>query len=78
METTAQRKDDGGYVLNGSKTWISNSPVAWVGHVFCSGLSLTGLLFQGCVRRVGALQMGQSRARVPFGKGHSWAAGAPY
>jgi len=28
METTAAKSDDGGYVINGSKTWISNSPVA--------------------------------------------------
>ncbi|KAF8316364.1 putative glutaryl-CoA dehydrogenase mitochondrial precursor [Clavulina sp. PMI_390] len=28
METTAVQTEDGGYVLNGSKTWISNSPVA--------------------------------------------------
>ena len=29
METTATEVD-GGYVLNGSKTWISNAPVAYV------------------------------------------------
>ena len=27
MKTTAKKVDDG-YVLNGTKTWISNSPVA--------------------------------------------------
>lgn len=29
METTAEEVD-GGYVLNGAKTWISNAPVALV------------------------------------------------
>ncbi|KAI5450058.1 hypothetical protein NCC49_003819 [Naganishia albida] len=28
METTATENPDGGYTLNGSKTWISNAPVA--------------------------------------------------
>lgn len=29
METTAE-ETDGGFILNGSKTWISNAPVALV------------------------------------------------
>ena len=29
METTATEVD-GGYVINGAKTWISNAPVAYV------------------------------------------------
>ena len=29
METTAE-ETDGGFILNGSKTWITNAPVAWV------------------------------------------------
>jgi alkylation response protein AidB-like acyl-CoA dehydrogenase len=29
METTAE-EIDGGFVINGSKTWISNAPVAYV------------------------------------------------
>jgi len=28
METTAEEVD-GGFILQGSKTWISNAPVAW-------------------------------------------------
>ncbi|KAG5461466.1 MAG: acyl-CoA dehydrogenase/oxidase, partial [Olpidium bornovanus] len=28
METTARRQSDGSFVLNGSKTWITNSPIA--------------------------------------------------
>ncbi|KAG8910271.1 hypothetical protein FRC01_006427, partial [Tulasnella sp. 417] len=28
METTAAEAPDGGYILNGSKTWISNAPVS--------------------------------------------------
>jgi glutaryl-CoA dehydrogenase len=28
METTATENADGGYTLSGSKTWISNAPVA--------------------------------------------------
>lgn len=28
METTATEAPDGGYIINGSKTWISNAPVA--------------------------------------------------
>lgn len=28
METTAKEDGSGGYILNGSKTWISNAPVA--------------------------------------------------
>jgi alkylation response protein AidB-like acyl-CoA dehydrogenase len=29
MDTTA-KEVDGGFVINGSKTWISNAPVAYV------------------------------------------------
>jgi len=29
METTAE-ETDGGFIINGSKTWISNAPVAYV------------------------------------------------
>jgi len=29
METTAE-ETDGGFILNGSKTWITNAPVAYV------------------------------------------------
>jgi glutaryl-CoA dehydrogenase len=29
METTAEEVD-GGFIINGSKTWISNAPVAYV------------------------------------------------
>jgi alkylation response protein AidB-like acyl-CoA dehydrogenase len=29
METTCE-ETDGGFILNGSKTWISNAPVAYV------------------------------------------------
>jgi glutaryl-CoA dehydrogenase len=28
METRAKKKSDGSYVLNGSKNWITNSPIA--------------------------------------------------
>jgi glutaryl-CoA dehydrogenase len=28
MATTAVKTDNGGYIINGSKTWITNSPVA--------------------------------------------------
>lgn len=30
METVASEAPGGGFVLNGSKTWISSAPVAWV------------------------------------------------
>jgi alkylation response protein AidB-like acyl-CoA dehydrogenase len=29
LETTAE-ETDGGFIINGSKTWISNAPVAYV------------------------------------------------
>jgi glutaryl-CoA dehydrogenase len=28
METTVKKLDNGGYSISGSKTWISNAPVA--------------------------------------------------
>ena len=35
METTAEDVD-GGFIINGSKTWISNAPYAWVDRTcFC-------------------------------------------
>ena len=34
METTAVSDGAGGYVINGSKTWISNSPIADVFLIF--------------------------------------------
>ena len=39
METTAE-ETDGGYIINGSKTWITNAPFAWVSST-CSSLYLT-------------------------------------
>lgn len=77
METTAERKEDGSYILNGSKTWISNSPIAYVGPAG-TRLGLTVLLFQGCVRRVGALQVGQPCTRVPPGEDNVWAVSTTY
>jgi len=38
METTAKREGDG-YVLDGSKTWITNSPIADVGVVWARDVS---------------------------------------
>ena len=34
METVAEEVD-GGFVLNGAKTWISNAPVAWASPLPC-------------------------------------------
>lgn len=42
METTATEVD-GGFVINGSKTWISNSPVAYVCFLTCSKLESPAL-----------------------------------
>jgi alkylation response protein AidB-like acyl-CoA dehydrogenase len=37
METTAEEVD-GGFIINGSKTWISNAPVAYVLILFLESL----------------------------------------
>ncbi|RKP35364.1 glutaryl-CoA dehydrogenase [Dimargaris cristalligena] len=42
METTARKTDRGTYVLNGSKTWITNSPIADVFVVWAKNLSEDG------------------------------------
>ncbi|KAJ3061336.1 hypothetical protein HDU98_002755 [Podochytrium sp. JEL0797] len=41
METTATKSADGGYVLNGTKTWITNSPIA---DVFVVWAKLDGVI----------------------------------
>ncbi|KAJ1925619.1 hypothetical protein IWQ60_004442 [Tieghemiomyces parasiticus] len=42
METTARKTDRGTYILNGSKTWITNSPIADVFVVWAKNLSEDG------------------------------------
>jgi glutaryl-CoA dehydrogenase len=37
METVAEEVD-GGYVLKGSKTWITNAPVAYVSTSFTNSI----------------------------------------
>lgn len=46
METTAE-KDADGYVLNGSKTWITNSPIADVAVVWARDVSADGSPVRG-------------------------------
>jgi glutaryl-CoA dehydrogenase len=46
METTAERDGDG-YVLNGSKTWITNSPIADVAVVWARDTSADGSPVRG-------------------------------
>ncbi|WP_415379046.1 acyl-CoA dehydrogenase family protein [Halosimplex sp. TS25] len=48
METRAERADDGeGYVLNGSKTWITNAPIADVALVWARDRSADGVPVRG-------------------------------
>lgn len=69
METVAEEVD-GGFVLNGAKTWISNAPVAWA-----SPLPWPHNAYsyppQRPVRRLGTLQMGWKSARVSAREGLS-------
>ena len=39
METVAKKTNDGNYILNGSKTWITNSPIADVFIIWAKDLS---------------------------------------
>ena len=56
METTAE-DTDGGFTLNGSKTWISNAPVA---YVLTSPLEVLLNIadIQRSFRNMGAMQVG--------------------
>ena len=71
METTAEQNGDG-FILRGSKTWITNAPVAWVipmNHISTPAHSI----IQGHFCRMGAVQMGRqdSRFRSREGPGGS-------
>ncbi len=69
METTAAQLD-GGYVLNGSKTWIMNSPVAWVPWFSFSYLYLNPYIeFLGTYLSCGHVVNGQM---IHY---HSWSRG---
>jgi alkylation response protein AidB-like acyl-CoA dehydrogenase len=57
METTAE-ETDGGFVLHGSKTWISNSPIAYVGRVIVLNLILNCLTPQRHTYHLGTVQVG--------------------
>lgn len=70
METTADQTDSG-YVLNGSKTWISNSPVACVRLWKSDAVKLTTRCSQRPLRHMGTVQVGQPRAWLPPRKGMS-------
>lgn len=57
METVAEEVD-GGFIINGSKTWITNAPAAYVGSPEMI-LSLTLSNFpQRRIRYLGSLQVG--------------------
>lgn len=57
METVAEEVD-GGFIINGSKTWITNAPAAYVGSPEML-LSLTLSNFpQRRIRYLGSLQVG--------------------
>lgn len=58
METTAE-ETDGGFILNGSKTWISNAPVALVLRKLpYVSINPIRKLLQRPLRHMGSLQVG--------------------
>lgn len=46
METTAKKTSSGGWLLNGSKTWITNSPIAdiFVVWAMCEDKKIRGFI----------------------------------
>ena len=71
METTAEQDGDT-FILRGSKTWITNAPVACVIPVNHPSTRAHGII-QGHFRSMGAVQMGRqdSRFRSREGPGGS-------
>mmetsp|Transcript_39752 Transcript_39752/g.71341 ORF Transcript_39752/g.71341 Transcript_39752/m.71341 type:complete len:368 (-) Transcript_39752:193-1296(-) len=47
METRAQQCDDGGFILNGCKTWITNAPIADVAVVWARSVDEPGSPVRG-------------------------------
>lgn len=65
METTAVKDDSGGYTLNGSKTWISNAPVAYVSrYIRHTKDPLMQQRHQRCLCRLGTMQVGRQSSRL--------------
>ena len=74
MDTTARKTTDG-YILNGSKTWISNAPVAdlfvvWAREVFESGEK--GKIRGFLIEKVGILYRFDFSFTYQWMKGYSW------
>lgn len=62
METTAEQDGDA-FILRGSKTWITNAPVAWVIPVNHPRMRAHGII-QRHFRSMGAVQMGRQDSRL--------------
>ena len=61
METTAE-ETGGGYIINGSKTWITNAPFACVYSTHIPS-DMTDYV-QRCLYRLGQMQVGWEDSRI--------------